>query len=79
VVGEHVFLRVKLKKSYVKLGNCFKVLLRCCASFDLIERIRSVAYRFAIPPGVKMHVVFHVSFMKKYVLDPNLICDWSLI
>jgi len=34
-----------------------------------------VAYRFSLPLTVKVHEVFHVSFLKIYVKDVNNVID----
>jgi hypothetical protein len=39
-VGVHVLLKVKAKKSSLKLGNCCKLEARYCGSFEILERIR---------------------------------------
>ena len=44
-VGDHVFLRVREKKSSLNLGSCAKLSPRYCESFEVLERIGPVAYR----------------------------------
>ena len=70
-VGDHVYLRVKAKKSSLKLGSCAKLSPRYCGTFALLERIGPVAYRIAFPSITRDHNFFHVSLLKKYVHDPN--------
>jgi len=36
-VGEHVFLKVKAKKSSLKLGNCKKLAARYCGPFEIVN------------------------------------------
>jgi len=50
-----------------------------CAPFNIIERIGSVAYQIALPSAVKVHDVFHVSLLKKYVKDVDHVIDGSLL
>jgi hypothetical protein len=38
-VGDHVFLKVKAKRSSLKFGNCSKLTTRYCGSFEILERI----------------------------------------
>jgi hypothetical protein len=78
-VGEHVLLKVKPKKSSLKLGNCTKLAARFCGPFEILDRIGPVAYMLALPASMNMHNVFHVSLLKQYVHDPNHVIDWHLI
>ena len=78
-VGDHVYLRVKAKKSFLKLGSCAKLSPRYHGSFEVLERIGLVAYRLAFLASTIDHNVFHVSLLKKYVHDPNHLINWDLI
>ncbi|XP_062118894.1 uncharacterized protein LOC133832589 [Humulus lupulus] len=38
--------------------------------FEIVEKISMVAYRLALPPTLaRVHAVFHVSMLRKYVED----------
>jgi hypothetical protein len=78
-VGEHVLLKVKPKKSSLKLDSCTKLAARLCGPFEILDRIGPVAYMLAFPTSMNVHNVFHVSLLKKYVHDPNHVIDWHLI
>ena len=78
-LGDHVYLRVRERKSSLKLGSCAKLAPRYCGPFELLERIGPVAYRLAFPASSRAHNVFHVSLLKKYVHDPNHVIIWDVI
>ena len=78
-VGDHIYLRVRQRKSSLKLGSCTKLSPRYCGSFEVLERIWPVAYRLALPTSIRYHNVFHVSMLKKYVHDPNHVINWDVI
>ena len=42
---------------------------RYCGPFEILSRIGQVAYQLALPPNLKVHNVFNISILKKYVHD----------
>jgi hypothetical protein len=52
---------------------------RFCGTFEILERIGSVAYMLASPASMIVHNVFHVSLLKKYVPNANHVIDWNVI
>jgi hypothetical protein len=78
-VGEHVFLKVKENISLLILGSFQKLAARCCGHVEILENIGLVAYMLAFPTSMRVHNVFHVSLLKKYVFDPSHIIDWNVI
>jgi hypothetical protein len=78
-VGDHVFLKVKAKRSSLRLGNCSKLAAHYCGPFEILERIGHVAYMLSLSASMCIHNVFHVSFLKKYVFDVNHVIDWNVI
>ena len=75
-VGDHVYVRVRSRKSSLKLGSCAKPSPRYCVHFEVLERIGLVQYRLALPASTRAHNFFHVSFLKKYVHDANHVINW---
>ena len=67
------------RNSSLKLGSCTKLSPRYCGPYEVFERIGLVAYILALPASTRAHNVFHVSFLKKYVHDPNHVIDWNVI
>ena len=78
-VEDHVYLRVKAKKSSLKLGSCAKLSPRYCGPFEVLERIGPIEYRLALPASTIAHNVFHVSLLNKYEHDPNHVIDWDAV
>ena len=78
-VGDHVYIRMRERKSPLNLGSCSKLSPRCCWPFEVLERIGLVAYRIAFPASTRAHDVFHVSSLKKYVHHPNHVINWDVI
>jgi hypothetical protein len=78
-VGEHVFLKVKDKRSLLRLGSFPKLAARYCGQFEVLEKIGPNAYMLALLASMSIHNLFHVSLLKKYVPDPNHVIDWNVI
>jgi hypothetical protein len=77
--GDHVYLKVRPRKIFMRMGDCAKLAPQYYGLFEILDRVGPIAYRLALPPIVKAHYVFHVSLLKKYVHDSNHIIDWSMI
>ena len=79
-VGDHVFLKVMLKRGVVRFGKRGKLSPRFIGPFEILERVGTVAYRLALPPSMSgVHEVFHVSILWKYTPDPAHVVDWGQI
>ena len=77
--GEHVYLKVKAKWSSLSLGRCGKLAPRFCGPFEILAKKGPVAYELALPMHIRVHNVFHVSLLNKYVYDSKHVIDWSLL
>ncbi|GKF56473.1 hypothetical protein Tco_0166813, partial [Tanacetum coccineum] len=66
-------LKVSPWKGVVRFGKKGKLALRFVGLFEILERIGSVAYRLRLPEELSgMHDTFHVSNLKKCLVDSNL-------
>ncbi|KAD6796155.1 hypothetical protein E3N88_07051 [Mikania micrantha] len=73
-VGVRVMLKVSPWKGIFRFGKRGKLSPRFVGPFKILERIGSVAYRLELPPELgNIHDVFHVSNLKKCLIDESLI------
>ena len=71
-----MFLKVSPTKGVRRFGIKEKLSPRYVGPFEILERIRVVAYRLALPPSLaKVHNVFHISMLRKCVSDPDQIVE----
>ena len=68
-VGEHVFIKVRPKRVSLSLGSCAKLAPHYCGPFEILSRIGQVTYQLALPLNLRVHNVFHISVLKKYIHD----------
>ena len=77
-MGDHLFLKVMPKRGVIRFGKRGKLSPRYIGSFEVLERVGTVAYRLALSSSLSsVHEVFHVSMLQKYTLDPTHIVDWG--
>ena len=69
--GDLVFLKVTPKRTNLILGRDRRLSPRFAGPFKVVKRVGSLAYQLELPTHVKVHPVFHVSLLKKYVSNPR--------
>jgi hypothetical protein len=52
-MGDHVYLRIKPRRSSLEMGAYAKLAPQYCGPFELLDRVGPVAYRLALPATVK--------------------------
>ena len=71
-VGDMVFLKVTPWKGVIRFGKRDKLSPRYIGPYQIIERIGPVAYKLNLPDELsRIHNVFHVSMLRKYVYDSS--------
>lgn len=53
------------RKSYLRIRYCAKLATQSFGSFQIMERVGLVAYKFALPHTIKEHGVLHPFLNKK--------------
>jgi hypothetical protein len=77
-VGDHVFLKVSPMRGVMRFGKKGKLSPRFVGPFEITQRIGRLAYRIALPPDlIGTHDVFHVSMLRKYITNPNVIVEYE--
>ena len=70
--GNRVFIHVRPKKSPFKYGKGAKLSPRFVGPFEILERVRQVAYKLKLPSHLgKTHDVFHISILRHYIPYPS--------
>ena len=72
-IGDWVYLKVSAQKGKNRFGKVGKLAVRFIGPYQIIQRIREVAYRLNLPEEMQIHPVFHVSMLRKHVHDPSAI------
>ena len=71
-VSDRVFLKVSPWKGVLIFGRRGNLRPRYIGPYEIIAIVGPVAYRLDLPPELsKVHNVFHVSMLRKYIPDPS--------
>ncbi|XP_042386892.1 uncharacterized protein LOC121978642 [Zingiber officinale] len=77
-VGDHVFVKVAPMKGVMRFGKRGKISPRFIGPFEILDRVGTLAYRVALPPNLtRMHNVFHVSILRKYMSNPSHVLNFE--
>ncbi|XP_073138174.1 uncharacterized protein [Henckelia pumila] len=58
------------------MGKTGKLNPRYVGPFEILDKVGTLAYRLALPPDMsRIHNVFHVSQLRKYIPDPSHILE----
>ncbi|GJY64960.1 putative reverse transcriptase domain-containing protein [Tanacetum coccineum] len=72
-VGDQVLLKVSPWKGVICFGKKGKLEPRYVRPFEILERVSPIAYRLRLPKELcSVHDTFHVSNLKKCLVDANL-------
>ncbi|XP_074303399.1 uncharacterized protein LOC141637891 [Silene latifolia] len=75
-VGDKVLLKVSPMKGVMRFGKRGKLSQKFIGPYEILDRVGEVAYRLALPPALdRVHNVFHVSQLRKYVSDPTHVLE----
>ncbi|XP_074291039.1 uncharacterized protein LOC141617792 [Silene latifolia] len=70
-VGYKVLLKVYPMRGVMRFGKKEKLSQKFTAPYEILDRVREVAYSLVVPPALdRVHNVFHVSQLRKYISDP---------
>ena len=68
------------KRGVVRFGKRGKLSPRFIRSFEILERVGTVAYWLALPPSMSgVNEVFHVSMLRRFTQNPTHVVDWGEI
>ena len=71
-MDDRVFLKVSPWKGVLRFGRREKLRPRYIGPYEIITRVGPIAYRLDLPLELsKVHNVFHVSMLRKYIPDPS--------
>ena len=71
-------MKVSPTRGVVRFGKRGKLSPRFIGPFEVVQRIGECAYRLAFPPSLsRVHDVFHVSMLRKYIIDPSHVLDYT--
>ena len=65
-------------KGIMRFGKKGNLSPQFIGPFEILERVGDLACRLALPPNLSsVHNVFHVSMLRKYILDPMQVFSYD--
>ena len=79
-MGDRVFLKFSPWKGVLRFRRCGQLRPRYIRPYEIIARVGPVAYRLDLPLELsKVHNVFHVSMLCKYIPYPSHVLRDQLV
>ncbi|XP_074277445.1 uncharacterized protein LOC141601080 [Silene latifolia] len=79
-VGDNVQLKVSPMQEVMRFGKIDKLRQKSIGSYDIFDRIEKVVYRLALSSTLdRVHNVFHMSQLRKYVIYPTHVVEAETI
>ncbi|KAL9673779.1 hypothetical protein QQ045_030041 [Rhodiola kirilowii] len=67
-------------KGVMRFGKKGKPSPRYIGPFEILEKVGNMAYRLALPLTLSsVHLVFHISMMRKYISDPGHVLEYERV
>ncbi|XP_070054524.1 uncharacterized protein [Nicotiana tomentosiformis] len=67
-------------KGIMRFVKKSKLSPRFIGPFEVLRRVRKVAYELALPPSLSgVHPIFHVSMLRRYHADKSHVLDYSTV
>ena len=77
MIRDWIFLKLSPTRGVVRCGKRSKLNPRFVGPFEILQRVGECAYYLALPPSLsRAHDVFHVSILRKYIIDPSHMLDY---
>ncbi|XP_042444058.1 uncharacterized protein LOC122029184 [Zingiber officinale] len=75
-MDDKAYIKISPMKGVVRFNKVGKLNPRYVGTFEILEKVGLLAYRLALPPDMsRIHNVFHISQLRRYVVDPNHILE----
>lgn len=79
-VGDCVFLSVSPMRGVTRFGRKGMLIPRYIGPFEIIYIVGEVPYELVLPQDFDVvHPIFHVSILRKYILDHSQILRWDSV
>ena len=73
-----MFLKISHTRGVVRFGKKGKLSLRFIRPFEIVHQVGECAYCLALMSSLYgVHDVFHVSMLRKYIIDPSHVLDYT--
>jgi hypothetical protein len=73
-----VFLKISPMGGVMRFGKNGKLSPKFVGPFKITQRVGRLAYRIALPPDlVGTHDVSHMSMLRKYIANPDVIVEYE--